>query len=355
MDGPGPGAATRGRGEEAALSDGEEEEPECRICRCTAEEMDEILFSPCQCKGSLKWVHPSCLEQWRQACPTAASRVRCDMCRTEFNLQQQAPKCADVCGPVGNHMIEMLLGIVLFESAALGCGLLVNGIAALCSQESAHFTPDFELHLNGWTLMLPQGATAAVLRRARRSHLQMNENNPAYQGPWLARLLFERCGSVASHVLVFVGVLVLILVPMGYLGKLVVWIGAGGQSTFDATDAAGGDVDEGEETYVRHIAWGLDTAHFYIASLVFCISAFFTYLVAISCAFARQNPDRMRCAKALLTVLLFEAVVIAGGFAVKLLAWMTGVYDEPVECYSTADCMEGDPTTTEESNRGSTY
>jgi hypothetical protein len=67
------------------------EENECRICRCTAAEKDEPLFTPCQCRGSLKWVHPSCLEQWRQAAPNAASRVQCDTCRAPFNLQVRLP------------------------------------------------------------------------------------------------------------------------------------------------------------------------------------------------------------------------------------------------------------------------
>ena len=48
----------------AATAEDEEEESECRICRCTAAEAEEQLFSPCECRGSLKWVHPSCLEQW---------------------------------------------------------------------------------------------------------------------------------------------------------------------------------------------------------------------------------------------------------------------------------------------------
>ena len=38
------------------------EEFSCRICGC--EDMSELLISPCQCTGTQKYVHTTCLQKW---------------------------------------------------------------------------------------------------------------------------------------------------------------------------------------------------------------------------------------------------------------------------------------------------
>jgi len=40
------------------------EEPLCRICMGDASEGK--LFSPCLCKGSMRYVHVECLQRWRK-------------------------------------------------------------------------------------------------------------------------------------------------------------------------------------------------------------------------------------------------------------------------------------------------
>eukprot|EP00968_Pinguiococcus_pyrenoidosus_P015204 scaffold1397_cov254-Pinguiococcus_pyrenoidosus.AAC.34 len=41
-----------------------DEEPECRVCRGDAED-GRVLYAPCRCRGSIKYVHQDCLEQVR--------------------------------------------------------------------------------------------------------------------------------------------------------------------------------------------------------------------------------------------------------------------------------------------------
>ncbi|UYV79483.1 MARCH8 [Cordylochernes scorpioides] len=54
----------------------------CRICHCEGE--GELpLISPCQCAGSLRYVHQVCLQQWINSSDTR----RCELCKFEFLMQ----------------------------------------------------------------------------------------------------------------------------------------------------------------------------------------------------------------------------------------------------------------------------
>lgn len=51
----------------------------CRICHTSSEL--ENLISPCNCKGSLAFVHLSCLERWLNQ----SSRSYCELCMFQYN------------------------------------------------------------------------------------------------------------------------------------------------------------------------------------------------------------------------------------------------------------------------------
>nr|XP_022915020.1 E3 ubiquitin-protein ligase MARCH3-like [Onthophagus taurus] len=51
----------------------------CRICQTFSKQ--ELLISPCNCKGSLAYVHLSCLEKWLNQ----AGRTYCEICMYQFN------------------------------------------------------------------------------------------------------------------------------------------------------------------------------------------------------------------------------------------------------------------------------
>ncbi|KAJ8946194.1 hypothetical protein NQ314_008946 [Rhamnusium bicolor] len=51
----------------------------CRICHTNT--VNESLISPCNCKGSLAYVHLSCLERWLNQ----SSRRHCELCMYQFN------------------------------------------------------------------------------------------------------------------------------------------------------------------------------------------------------------------------------------------------------------------------------
>lgn len=52
-----------------------EEEKMCRVCFC-GEEAGR-LFAPCHCRGSMRWVHPECLNEWRATSVNQRSFYRC--------------------------------------------------------------------------------------------------------------------------------------------------------------------------------------------------------------------------------------------------------------------------------------
>lgn len=58
-------------------------ENKCRICYGTVS--NESLLRPCQCKGSIAYVHRSCLEHWLKQ----SGRSYCELCKHEFIVLRQ--------------------------------------------------------------------------------------------------------------------------------------------------------------------------------------------------------------------------------------------------------------------------
>jgi hypothetical protein len=60
---------------------------ECRICL----EEDEIenLISPCLCRGTSKYIHETCLNEWRTLSENRDNERICPQCKFEYKLQEQ--------------------------------------------------------------------------------------------------------------------------------------------------------------------------------------------------------------------------------------------------------------------------
>ena len=61
-----------------SLSDGSS----CRVCHCNG---DEQLISPCDCSGSVKWVHETCLIKWMKS----SFKESCELCRREIEITKR--------------------------------------------------------------------------------------------------------------------------------------------------------------------------------------------------------------------------------------------------------------------------
>jgi hypothetical protein len=55
---------------------------ECRIC--LSEENEKDIVSPCDCKGSVKYVHKECLQKWVDV----KGSLKCDICKERYNLSR---------------------------------------------------------------------------------------------------------------------------------------------------------------------------------------------------------------------------------------------------------------------------
>ena len=70
--------------ESIGTSDEDLNAPSCRICRDTSGE----LITPCQCTGSMAYVHRACLDRWRTECfkndPRSKKVSSCDVCLQPF-------------------------------------------------------------------------------------------------------------------------------------------------------------------------------------------------------------------------------------------------------------------------------
>lgn len=66
----------------------------CRICLGTNE---ELLIAPCKCRGTLKYVHESCLKQWIFVKFNRSQTAFCELCQYNFQTKcthEYNPKAA---------------------------------------------------------------------------------------------------------------------------------------------------------------------------------------------------------------------------------------------------------------------
>lgn len=62
----------------------------CRICLESSSSDESLgrLLSPCRCKGTMKYVHATCLDQWRAASARSSSSVACDQCGAPYRFRK---------------------------------------------------------------------------------------------------------------------------------------------------------------------------------------------------------------------------------------------------------------------------
>ena len=75
--------------DEAVDSDSDSNGVQCRIC--LAEDLETNMITPCQCSGTSKWVHRSCLNQWRGDEPKRRRFTECSECKFKYRLQRLPP------------------------------------------------------------------------------------------------------------------------------------------------------------------------------------------------------------------------------------------------------------------------
>ena len=77
---------------------------------------EERLIKPCLCKGSMSYVHLSCLNRWRRVSSSPTSFYKCDQCGYEYNISR-----ATICTLLENNSVVICTSLVTF---VLALGLL---------------------------------------------------------------------------------------------------------------------------------------------------------------------------------------------------------------------------------------
>ncbi|ORY37807.1 hypothetical protein BCR33DRAFT_721296 [Rhizoclosmatium globosum] len=118
----------------------------CRICFCSEdatedqELFDQIgqeppidlgrLISPCKCKGSMKYVHLSCLNEWRKVTANSA-HFQCDQCKYEYSFERT--KWATF---LRNSLLILTLTTVSFITLVFWSGFIAKLILRFCFHQS---------------------------------------------------------------------------------------------------------------------------------------------------------------------------------------------------------------------------
>lgn len=85
---------------ENASGNGASELPVCRICLMEENEVDNPLFAPCKCAGSMRFIHHGCLKTWfaNKRIMKASSIVttyfwknlECELCKTAYPYETRS-------------------------------------------------------------------------------------------------------------------------------------------------------------------------------------------------------------------------------------------------------------------------
>ncbi|KAG8246078.1 E3 ubiquitin-protein ligase MARCHF2-like [Homalodisca vitripennis] len=109
----------------------------CRICLDT-EETEDLIKSPCVCRGSMSHVHVSCLENWFNT----SSRTSCDICHMEIKTSKVRRSFLETFGrQLGKPLFgwnKVILAILV---------VLVNYLGRICGCWTHHSKPDTFCHI----------------------------------------------------------------------------------------------------------------------------------------------------------------------------------------------------------------
>lgn len=100
-------------------------EPSCRVCHCTGSEQ---LISPCDCSGSVKWVHETCLVKWMKS----SFKESCELCRREIEIAKRRKPLSKWKLP-SQRPTPVLWVLVFITAIALNLASVVKDASRECS------------------------------------------------------------------------------------------------------------------------------------------------------------------------------------------------------------------------------
>eukprot|EP01105_Mastigella_eilhardi_P021193 TRINITY_DN5108_c0_g2_i1.p1 TRINITY_DN5108_c0_g2~~TRINITY_DN5108_c0_g2_i1.p1 ORF type:complete len:340 (-),score=72.13 TRINITY_DN5108_c0_g2_i1:403-1422(-) len=117
---------------------------EQRVCRNCHDTAGDDFIAPCSCAGSMKWVHRSCLDQWRAASPNSMSFYVCDVCKTHYKLRQRSNiRCQAYTRFVLYCVCDVAVVVGLIGLVMMILGFVMYGIDCACDFTSIIFPEDW--------------------------------------------------------------------------------------------------------------------------------------------------------------------------------------------------------------------
>ena len=131
--------------DEERPSKNDQQEETCRICLEGSE--NEPLIRPCGCRGTVQWVHRTCIEHWLQQRPwrldapmlgNSAIQVQgpvCDLCRESFTVQQSGRKLqalGSLARQIVNYCKEKSMSVEGRDEIVTSCLGASLGVVLLC-------------------------------------------------------------------------------------------------------------------------------------------------------------------------------------------------------------------------------
>ena len=101
-------------------------EDSCKICYDNDYNYSNPLISPCNCSGSVKWVHLQCLNQWRTV--NQNNFYNCDLCKYKYNLIEKNLSKYDNYKRYFNYAYYMIrdiiFSLIIYQLSALIIGFI---------------------------------------------------------------------------------------------------------------------------------------------------------------------------------------------------------------------------------------
>jgi hypothetical protein len=88
----------------------------CRICL----ESDGTFITPCNCKGTIKYVHSYCLNKWRTS--NSSAYYKCDLCHYHYSLHRSM---------IATMLRKVYIKIILTVLCFIICSTVVGGVYCL--------------------------------------------------------------------------------------------------------------------------------------------------------------------------------------------------------------------------------
>ena len=100
--------------------------PQCRICF----EPEGELISPCNCIGTLKYIHRECLQKWRKTLPINIFNnkrdIRCEICQKYYEFEDSYEEKKYKLSEYTIICLEMLLYTIILHTFGFLLGMIIT-------------------------------------------------------------------------------------------------------------------------------------------------------------------------------------------------------------------------------------